>query len=187
MKLDRPTITLAGLITGYVILAIFQLQVSVDGFKAALFADGLHNILEIVFLGANLWEHQRTNRGLEHSHIPKVTALIIALAAVGSAAAALVINGEPTDSDQAALLAGISLAFAVVGVWLTQNRARSDLNFASVLQHLQIDVTTSGAALAAYLLLLAGAPGFVDPLLTIMVAGAAIVFYRRFTHHHAHQ
>lgn len=186
MKLDRPTITLVGLIAGYVILAIFELREALDGFKPALFADGLHNILEIGFLGANLWEHRRTRQKLPHSHIPNVTALVIALAAVGAAIAGLAINSKSANSGEAAMLAGISLGFAVLGTWLTHGWARTDINFASVLQHLQIDVTTSGAAVAAYVLLLLGAPSIIDPLLTVAVAVIAIVLYRQYANHHAH-
>jgi Co/Zn/Cd efflux system component len=185
MKVSRTTITLVGLIAGYVVLAAFELPVSLDGFKPALFADGLHNVLEIIILGANLVEYWRTHRGHQHSHIPQRTALAVAIIAVLSAATAVVVGAEAIDSGQAASLAAISLLFAGLGAALTSRQAQDDLNLASVLQHLQVDASTSGAALLAYLLILVGAPAGVDPLLTVVGGMLAVWFYLRFKRHSA--
>jgi Co/Zn/Cd efflux system component len=175
------TVWTAALI-GYLVLAVQEIAISRTGSRPALAFDGLHNGLEVGFISLTLWEHRRVHRGNERSSIPKWNAygvIIVAFAALALALVDLVRSGSPEASLHAALLTACSFSLNLVVVDQTGHGYDRDQdefhdpNEHGAWLHFVTDTLTSGGAGVVYILLLVGAPGWLDPLATIMVSSFA--------------
>lgn len=160
---------LAGIVVGFVVLGLFELIVSLNHFKPALFVDGLHNLLaEGALLGINLVEHGRKDRGLDESRLPLWTAVGVLVTGLPAGTVGWFVHGSESHTVAAILLAALSLALCIGGLRIVHSCGlEDDHNAESVLNHLLADMAIAGTAILVYGLELAGVGAWIDPVATI--------------------